>query len=142
MKLINIFIVNVQNKFFNNHRSIACKVNLFFFNTGTRTSGVHRSAFRALSKTFLSHEVLLQPTSLFPKNFFERSWPTPPLEVFPSFNRKKLPRMSKKNWFPTAADKLINNNNNIIFFEYSIISVPSIASWEFTNQISTRSVEY
>ena len=30
MKLINNFIVNVQNKFFNNHRSIECKVNVFF----------------------------------------------------------------------------------------------------------------
>ena len=53
--------------------------------------------FESLSKTFLSHQVLLQPTSLFPKNFFKRSSPIPPLKVFPSFNRKKLPRMSKKN---------------------------------------------
>ena len=143
MKLIKNFIVNVQNKFFNNHHSIACKVTVFFFNTGTRTTGARRSTFRALSKTFLSHQVLLQPTSLCPKNFFKRSSSNPPLEVFPSFNRKKLPRMSKKiDWFPTAADKLINNNNYIIFFANSMISVPSIASWDFTNQISTQSVEY
>ena len=83
------------------------KINFFFptctitINTGTRTTGawaILLSAFRALSKTFLSHQVLLQATSLFPKNFFKRSSSTPPLEVFPSINRKKLPRMSKKNW--------------------------------------------
>ena len=57
-----------------------------------------------------------------------------------TIGKNSLACRKKIDWFPTAADKLINNNYNIIFFENSMISVPSIASWEFTNQISTKSV--
>ena len=59
-----------------------------------------------------------------------------------SMGKNFLACQKKIDWFPTAADKLININNNSIFFENSMISVPSVASWEFTNQISTISVEY
>ena len=59
-----------------------------------------------------------------------------------SIGKNFLACRKKIDSFPTAADKVINNNNNIIFFENSMISVPSIASWEFTNQISTKSFEY
>ena len=143
MKLINSFIVNVQNKFFNNHRSIACKVNVFFFNTGTKSTGARRSAFRVLSKTFLSHQVLLQPTSLFPKTFSNDPYQLLRWKFFlASIGKNFLACQKKIDCFATAADKLINNNNNVIFFENSMNSVPSIASWEFTNQISTKSVEY
>ena len=91
MKLINNFIVNVQNKFFNNHRSITCKVNVFFL-------------IRA---------------------------------------REQRARVEARSALSVKRFYLIeSHNNNIIFFENSMISVPSIASWEFTNQISTKSVEY
>ena len=78
--------------FFNYSIIFVCSFYCFYLYLSAR-----RSVFHALSKTFLSHQVLLQPTSLYPKKFFKRSSPTAPLEVFPSFNRKKLPRMSKEN---------------------------------------------
>ena len=57
-----------------------------------------------------------------------------------SIGKNFLVCRKKIDWFPTAADKLINNN--IIFVENYMISVPSTASWEFRNQILTKSVEY
>ena len=151
MKLINNFIVNVQNKFFNNHRSIACKVNVFFFNTGTRTTGARATllsprveARSALSiKRFYLIKYCSNQHHFFPKTFSNDPHQLLRWKFFlASIGKNFLACRKKIVWFPTAADKLINNNNNIIFFENSMLLVPSIASWEFTNQISTKSVEY
>ena len=141
MKLINNFIVNVQNKFFNNHRSIACKVNVFFFNTLLSARVEARSALSV--KRFYLIKYCSNQHHFFPKTFSNDPHQLLRWNFFlASMGKNFLACRKKIDWFPTAADKLINNNNNIIFFENSMISVPSIASWEFTNQISTKLVEY
>ena len=149
MKLINNFIVNVQNKFFNNHRSIACKVNVFFFNTGTRTTGARATLLsaRVEARSALSVKCfyLIKYCS---NHFFPKTFSNDPHQLLrwkfflASIAKNFLACRKKIDWFPTAADKLINNNNNIVFFENSMISVLSIVSWDFTNQNSTKSVEY
>ena len=138
MKLINNFIVNVQNKFFNNHRSIACKVNVFF---SKRERVEARSALSV--KRFYLMKYCFNQHHFFPKTFSNNPHQLLRWKFFlASIGKNFLACRKKIDWFPTAADKLINNNNNIIFFENSMISVPSIASWELSNQISTKSVEY
>ena len=118
----------------------ACKVNVLFFNMGTRTTGA-RATLSALSvKRFYLIKYCSNQHHFFPKTF-----PNHPHQLLrwkfflASIGKNFLACRKKIDWFPTAADKLIINNN-IIFFENSMISVPSIASWEFTNQISTKSV--
>ena len=143
MKLINNFIVNVQNKFFNNHRSITCKVNVFFL-IRAREQRARVEARSALSvKRFYFIKYCSNQHHIIPKIFSNDPHQLLRWKFFlASIGKNFLTCRKKIDWFPTAADKLINNNNNIIFFENSMISVPSIASWEFTNQISTKSVEY
>ena len=143
MKLINNFIVNVQNKFFNNHRSTACKVNVFFL-IRARNQRARVEARSAISvKRFYLIKYCFNQHHFFPKTFSNDPYQILRWKFFlASIGKNFLASRKKIDWFPTAADKLINDNNNIIFFENSMIWVPSIASWEFTNQISTKSVEY
>ena len=110
MKLINNFIVNVQNKFFDNHRSIACKGNVFFL-IRAREQRARIEARSVLSvKRFYLIKYCFNQLHFSPKTFSND-------------------RMSKKiYWFPTTADKLINNK----FFEnYMILYLLSWISQYF-----------
>ena len=119
----------LKNKFFNNHRSIACKVNVFVFNTGTRTTGARATLLSArvearsalsLKRFYLikycsnQHYFILKTFSNDPHQILRRKF------LLASIGKNFFACRKKIDWFPTAADKLINNNN-IIFFENSMI---------------------
>ena len=124
----------------------------FFFNTCTRTTGARATLLSARVETRSALSVkrfyLIKYSSNQLFHFFPKTFSNDPHQLIrwkfflASIGKNFLVCRKKIDCFPTAADKFINNNNNITFFENSMISVPSIASWEFTNQISTKSVEY
>ena len=105
-----------------------------FFNTGTRTTGARATllsarveAHSAVSvKRFYLIKYCSNQHHFFPKTFSNHPHLLLRWKFFlASIGKNSLACWKKIDWFPTAADKLINNNN-IIFFENSMISVPSI----------------